>query len=342
MYFGSVRFFKHLIISILILILTALIAVTVFLGLGYSRQKALLASSDEKNAVLLANAALSLPDGKDFDTVFEELKDNGLSVTEIAAQLAPKPLEIPAIAPPVEPTPQNSIPDGLPDYAALYPELYATLPTSFRVPEKTIYLTFDDGPSDNTLLILSILDKYNIKGTFFMTGAETDAQKAVMKTVSDGGHAIGMHSFSHNYKQVYESVDSYLGDMDAIYKNILGATGAAPTIFRFPGGSINNYNRFIYKQLIAETTRRGFVYYDWDVSGEDAKDGADWTSIYKNVMGGVKKLGDKSAIVLLHDASDKDRTVTVVEDLVLELLDSGYTFDKLTNDIAPTTFQYLS
>lgn len=343
MYFGSVRFFKDLIISILVLVFIALGSLLAFFIVGYNNQKAEVAECYEKNSVLLDNAKLFLPDGKNFDEAFEALKKEGLTAEEISAKLAPPVESLPVIAPPpAETAPENTVPNGAPDYTELYPNLYAEPPTEFVTPDKTIYLTFDDGPSNNTLQILSILKKHDIKATFFMTGAKTDEQKAIMKKVADEGHTIGMHAYTHNYDQLYTSVESYLADMDEIYRNISDCTGTPPTIFRFPGGSINDYNRFLYKQLIAETARRGFVYYDWDVSGEDAKEGATWTSIYRSVLGGIKEMDGKSSIILLHDAADKERTVLVTEDLILALGEKGYSFDKLQNSIAPTTFGYIS
>ena len=83
-----------------------------------------------------------------------------------------------------------------------------------------------------------------------------------MKAVADAGHTVGVHSISHDYEKVYESVESYLADFNDTYNCIYEATGVKPRFFRFPGGSINNYNRFVYMQIIAEMTRRGFVYFD--------------------------------------------------------------------------------
>ncbi|MEG0615742.1 MAG: hypothetical protein RR540_08295, partial [Oscillospiraceae bacterium] len=92
--------------------------------------------------------------------------------------------------------------------------------------------------------------------------------------------------------------------------------------------------------IIAETSRRGFVYYDWDTSGEDAKAGANWTSIYNSVTKNMD--GKNRSIVLLHDSSGKEQTVTVVEDLIVALKAEGYSFDKITNEVKPITFAYIS
>ncbi len=78
-----------------------------------------------------------------------------------------------------------------------------------------MYLTLDDGPSDNTQAVLDILDKYNAKATFFVTG-EMPEYKDMIKAAYDKGHTIGMHTYSHDYAKVYASVDAYFQDLDQI------------------------------------------------------------------------------------------------------------------------------
>jgi len=231
--------------------------------------------------------------------------------------------------------------DTAPEYTKLYPEMYVeNKPVAFREEEGMIYLTFDDGPSKRTPEVLDILKKYNIKVTFFVCGGTSDDAKAMMKRVVDEGHTIAIHSISHDYKKIYADVESYLADFYETYMCVYEATGVKPEIFRFPGGSINSYNRFTYQQIIAEMTRRGFVYHDWDVSGEDAVKGADQASIYSNIMNYISKDGNDRAIVLLHDAGDKEDTVAVLPSVIQNLIAYGYKFDKLDNSVKPITFGY--
>ena len=77
--------------------------------------------------------------------------------------------------------------------------------TTEQSDEKIVYLTLDDGPSDNTQAVLDILDKYNAKATFFVTG-EMPEYKDMIKAAYDKGHTIGMHTYSHDYAKVYASV----------------------------------------------------------------------------------------------------------------------------------------
>ena len=336
MYFGSVKFFKHLILSVLSFILAALIGGLVTFIVLFTTQKN---KTEEAMAMYNESAEqnkhINIPDGSDLEDIYDILRNKGYTDKDIidiilkndanaADYLEKKRIEA-------------EVATG-PEYMKLYPELYAGLPEKYVERHNTIYLTFDDGPSQNTLQILSILDKYNIKATFFMCGSETEEGKAIMKKVAEKGHTIGVHSYSHDYEVIYKDMNSFLDDFNKTYNLIYDATGVKPDIFRFAGGSINNYNRLIYKQIISEMTRRGFTYYDWNVSGEDANANATWTSIYRNVLNGVD--GKGNAIVLLHDT--KERTVYVVEDLIQQLLKDGYQFEPLTNEVEPFNFSYLS
>ena len=238
-------------------------------------------------------------------------------------------------------TPDETDIGTAPSYTALYPDLYAENPPSeFTRKQGTIYLTFDDGPSARTPEILDILSKYDIKATFFFCGGDDEKSRKLMKRVADEEHTVAVHSISHDYNKIYSSVESYLDDFYATYSSVYTATGVKPQIFRFPGGSINSYNRFIYQQIIAEMTRRGFVYYDWNVSGDDAVKGTKPEGIKNNILNNIPTDGSGTAIVLLHDAQDKTDTVAVLPEIIEQLLAEGYTFDKLDNTVKPTTFTY--
>ena len=102
-----------------------------------------------------------------------------------------------------------------PDYAALYPDFYAPDWEGETVSGgKRCYLTFDDGPSPNTDRILEVLDRYGVKATFFVVGyeARTAAGQERMRRIVAEGHALAMHSWSHDYKKVYASVEGFLED----------------------------------------------------------------------------------------------------------------------------------
>ncbi len=354
MYFGSVKFFKHLIYTVFLVWLAAATVLAVVIGVLYGAEKKKSADtadtavhnnvvSEEAEHISLQQHYVNMTaDGYTAEDILDFIRENA------AASFNSYISALPAESNDAEPAEDTAKPaegdvmsaDNSAEYTKLYPELYANAPDGFTVSDKVIYLTFDDGPSENTVDILSILDKYDIKATFFMCGGDDDRTKEIMKLVADKGHKIGIHSKSHNYTEIYASVESFLADMNDTYTNIYGATGVEPDIIRFPGGSINSYNSLIYKQLIAEVTRRGFVYYDWNASGEDAAENVTWTSIYNSVLNGISENASGRAIVLLHDSAGKEMTVKTVEDIIIALTNSGYTFAPLDNSVKPITFSY--
>lgn len=202
---------------------------------------------------------------------------------------------------------------------------------------KTVYLTFDDGPSPRTLEILDILKEHNIKATFFILSDEKEASKEIVKRIYDEGHAIGVHSASHSYETIYKSVDHFLEDFEKCFEYIKDIIGESPSIFRFPGGSVNSYNKGICKDLVDEMARRGFTYFDWNVSSDDAVKGYTEESIYNNVMNGVKNRN--TSVVLMHDSAPKKATVAALKKIIPELIEQGYTFDRLDETAQPTVFK---
>lgn len=225
-------------------------------------------------------------------------------------------------------------------YQTLYPEMKADSTGTFEEGNaKAVYLTFDDGPSSNTEEILDALAEHDQKATFFVVGKNIEGREETLQRIVDEGHTLGIHGYSHDYDEIYSSVDAFLEDFHEAYQAVYDACGVYPTVFRFPGGSINAYNRDVYQPIIAEMIRRGFVYYDWDVSGGDAT-GEDLSAeeICENVVQGVSET--EHPVVLLHDAADKDATAEAVSEIVEQLLDIGYYCDKLTPNIQPVTFSY--
>ena len=81
--------------------------------------------------------------------------------------------------------------------------------TNNNLNQKKVYLTFDDGPSDHTAEILDILKKNKVKATFFVVGKETEHAKKMYQRIILEGHTLAMHSYSHNYDQIYASVDAF-------------------------------------------------------------------------------------------------------------------------------------
>ena len=189
--------------------------------------------------------------------------------------------------------------------------------------DKVIYLTFDDGPSAYTNKLLDILKKYNVKATFFVTGNGSDA---VIKRAYEEGHSIGLHTYSHNYNKVYQSVDAYFNDLNKISNRVERITGQKSKLIRFPGGSSNtvsNFNKGIMTKLALEVEVRGYKYFDWNVGSSDTST-SDSNKIANNV---IKSLRKGSNIVLQHDT--KYSSVKAVSKIIEYGLANGYIFAPL-------------
>lgn len=192
---------------------------------------------------------------------------------------------------------------------------------------KVIYLTFDDGPSEHTPRLLDILDKYGIKATFFVVYSQN---KPVLQRMAEAGHTVAIHSATHNYAQIYSSVDAYLNDLYITQYNIKQATGIETMMFRFPGGSSNTisvqYCTGIMTELVNELSSRGFRYFDWHVDSQDAVGANTRDEVYYNAVSGIGNR--KSTVILQHDITA--HSVDAAEMIIQWGIANGYTFLPLT------------
>ena len=181
---------------------------------------------------------------------------------------------------------------------------------------KRVYLTFDDGPSSNTAKILDILDEYGVKGTFFVVGRLSDTTTPMYKRIVNEGHAIGMHSYTHKYSEVYKSVDSFVYDVEKIQSLIYEQTGVLSKLYRFPGGSTNTVTRTDISLLKAELDKRDIKYFDWNVLSGDASStyGLPKEAIVRNCT--ANALGHEEAIILMHDLPEKATTVAALPEII--------------------------
>ena len=198
---------------------------------------------------------------------------------------------------------------------------------------KTMYLTFDDGPSEeNTAAVLDILKENNIRATFFVVGENVRRHPEVARRIVEEGHTIGIHCNHHEYDELYESVDSYLADFQEAYDAVYEVTGVEAKLFRFPGGSINAYNKDVYQDIIAEMTEKGFIYFDWNGSLEDAVSKSTPEQLVENALGST--LGRKKVVMLAHDIVYN--TTLCLEDLIDSFPE--YRMKPLTEEVTPIRF----
>lgn len=185
---------------------------------------------------------------------------------------------------------------------------------------RRVYLTFDDGPSIYTQDILDVLKEYDVKATFFVNGKSGDQADAALVRIVEEGHTLGMHSYSHRYEQIYQSVEDFAADYEKIHQHILSVTGYDSKIYRFPGGSSNTKTDKDMKEYGAYLESRGTVYFDWNISSQDATgEYMPVSSIVKNCTTGLEKHED--CVILCHDAQGKATTVEALPIVIEKLLE---------------------
>lgn len=187
--------------------------------------------------------------------------------------------------------------------------------------EKTVYLTFDDGPSDRvTPKILDVLAEEKVKATFFIIGKNVETRKDIIKRESDEGHTVAVHSYTHKYKEIYSSAESLIKDIDACNEVIKSVTGKYSSVYRFPGGSYGLSQKFI-----SAVTAHGLRYVDWNASTRDAEILNATPAQLLNAA--VTTSASSNYIVLLaHDSTSKTATAEALRDIIKHYKDNGYVF----------------
>lgn len=313
-YFGSVRFFKHLFLGIIALMIAVPTSMAVYFWAllhGSQDNIELVSLQEPGNANFSYAYTGSVLEGDDTDSANSSAVPRGDDMAEY------------------------------PPYEDLFPELFISSPAVDRVSTpKTAFLTFDDGPSERTAEILDILKANDIKATFFVVGdnLKTEANRDILKRMAAEGHSIGIHTMSHDYSTIYDSVEHFLTDFNEAYQLIYQITGIQPDIFRFPGGSINGYNIDNYQEIISEMIRRGFTYYDWNIAAGDATGALSVNKICDNVI--KPALKKSRAIILMHDSADKHNTVKSLETIIDALREGGFAFMPISREVKPIIFRY--
>lgn len=207
--------------------------------------------------------------------------------------------------------------------------------------DKVVYITFDDGPWEGTSQLLDLLDQYNVKATFFVTAQYLEEDKLIdaLKEIHDRGHAIAVHTYSHDYDVIYSSVESYVKDFHKMDDIIFRATGERSSIFRLPGGSNAKYSSDIRTDLLTEMNYRGFVYYDWNAYDG----GCDNYSIDGMISKAVREASahDKG-ILLMHDTKAQSFILQTLPDIISQLRSQGYRFDRLDASVKPYQFETVA
>jgi peptidoglycan/xylan/chitin deacetylase (PgdA/CDA1 family) len=202
------------------------------------------------------------------------------------------------------------------------------------------YLTFDDGPTwYNTPRILNILENYGIKATFFVVGKSVASYPKRLKAIHDSGNAIGCHSYSHAYSEIYSSADAFYADMQRWHDAVSGELGEkfACSLYRMPGGTLTARKFSGYDAIREMLADHGFRIFDWNMSNNDVwsrtrAGGLSPTEYEKQCFEQQLEQLDaagKPLIVLMHETYSS--TVDMLPWAIELLIDKGYSFDTLDN-----------
>lgn len=198
-----------------------------------------------------------------------------------------------------------------------------------------VYLTFDDGPSQNiTPQILKTLADNNVKATFFVVGYDEENSELIQEEMS-AGHTIGLHGYSHSYSEIYTSLDVLMNNFDKLRDMVYNTTnGYTAKFIRFPGGSSNtvskNYCKGIMTAAANEATSRGYTYFDWNVDSSDAGGADSSDEVYNNVVAGIKP--GRTNIVLMHDSSTHQYTADALQQIIDYCKTNGYELKAIDNN----------
>lgn len=226
-------------------------------------------------------------------------------------------------------------------------EVSTATDTAFKEEEtykngKKVYLTFDDGPSENTGRLLEILKEKNVKATFFVCYNPDKKVWPYYKQIVDEGHTLGMHSYSHIYSEIYADKESFVEDVTLIHDFLYEQTGINCTYYRFPGGSSNTVSDVDIQELIDFLKDNNIEYYDWNsMSGDAANDRLSSDELNANVLKYVRS-NEGDSIVLMHDLTSIPETVEGLVDLIDTLKEEGYELcpiDKKTEPVQHVKYE---
>lgn len=187
--------------------------------------------------------------------------------------------------------------------------------------DKVAYITIDDGPSKYTDEILDILDRNNVKATFFMINRNMNAYKDQVIRIQQEGHGVGFHSVSHDVKTLYKTPKSTFEEFSTCRDTFNEITGETSNLIRIPYGSKPYTPEESYKILV----ENGFLVWDWNLDTED------WKSTTDNIISNVLLNGrNKDDLVLLMH--EKKQTVEALEHIIMVLKERGYKILPITED----------
>lgn len=210
---------------------------------------------------------------------------------------------------------------------------------------RTVYLTFDDGPSRNTAALLEVLREEEVPATFFVTLADRNDYPDAYAAMVREGHRVALHCSRHDYGQLYQSAESYRADLRELEAGLEEMGIPYERLVRLPGGSLNSEaDPEVLREILTGLVRDGYTLFDWTVtSGDDGGDGQTVPVPAEEIVHtALERMGSQtSPVILLHDSDPFSTTPEAARQLIRELRDRGYRFGVLTDGTRPLVFARL-
>ncbi|WP_340393296.1 polysaccharide deacetylase family protein [Paenibacillus sp. FSL E2-0190] len=208
--------------------------------------------------------------------------------------------------------------------------------TAAKKASKTVYITFDDGPSDNTFNVLKILQQQGVKATFFVLGNQAKSHPELINAIWEQGHAIGNHTYNHNYHDLYSGFTEFWSQIKKTEEIVRGITGVRPQLIRAPGGTFDHFDNTYFNLL----KQAGYIVTDWTVdSGDSKRKGVPASEILKESTADLKS---SRVILLLHDGGGHQESVKALPDIIARYKAAGYSFGLLDETVEPVQFRVSS
>ncbi|MGN7764547.1 polysaccharide deacetylase family protein [Paenibacillus sp. 22594] len=198
---------------------------------------------------------------------------------------------------------------------------------------KTVYLTFDDGPSKITSKVLEILQQQGVKATFFVLGEQARQRPELINAIWEQGHSIGNHTYNHNYHDLYSGFTEFWSQIKQTEEIVRNITGVRPQLIRAPGGTFGHFDETYFHLL----KQAGYSVMDWTVdSGDSRRKGVPAADILKESVGDMNA---SRVILLLHDGGGHEQSAKALPEIIQRYKSAGYAFGVLDAEMQPVQFR---
>lgn len=334
MYFGSVKFFRHLILTVVFGWIGIATLLAVFFGIKCHK----LENGDRSRTIeeYISEMTAEGYTVEEIEAVLNRGADLGAAEDNVPADVT-MPADTEAVVAessavsetvPSETAAESSDAD---DISSLYPELYVTSSgNAVQASSNDVFLTFEGDPSPNMGDLLIILDRQNAKAAFFLDTADVSGDNAdTVRLAAERGNSLGVLA---GKDRSYADAKSYLADFSDLFNGISEISGTSPLLYRIPDSA--DMSAETRQEIITELGARGFVYCEYNVASDDTAPDSGWQEIYDRVTSRVfrNKVAEKGSVVLLHGGSGDTNTVYTVEDIISDMTAKGYSFKAYTDN----------